>query len=151
MANKFACTFRNYLCAEPGCGEYAMEPGRRASCENDVHTPYCLTNLTLALRERIDGRLPAEAVPAANPLLPPEMHRAPPSTEPGAELGYCFRHSAPSTRQAKAEFWESCLGPRANMEDKERFLAENPDYVEAVRKYRAGVDLKGLLKMSSEV
>ena len=152
----FACTFRNYLCAEPGCSNFAIELSRRASCERDVHTVECLANFTTELRKRTDGRTPAAVVAEVNPHLPPTEHRAwsyrfSESGGGGGELGYCAQHSEPASRMPKVRFWEDCLIPRAAQAEKQRFLAEHPEYVEAVCRYRAGVDLKGILQMAPEI
>lgn len=139
-----ACTFRNKLCATEDCNSYALEPCRRAACVNDKHTDFCLKNLvaTLALRRQY----PKEALKVVGDTyglgFPEIMYKAPPFEGP-AQIGYCAEHSDCGSAGDKAIFWAK----RETAEEKVRFVEGNGVYVETVREWRHGPDLKGLLKV----
>ncbi|KAK8091174.1 hypothetical protein PG994_000679 [Apiospora phragmitis] len=160
MANAPACTFRNRLCAEDECDNYALEPTRRAACQQrfagkDDHTAFCHLNLIDVLEQRRKYPDAVEIVAADyGPGFPKSALQAPPCSEPGAELGYCGQHSYLGGREAKVKFWEQICGGhdgsggsrQSRDEDRRKFLEEYAVYVETVHKW-CRVDLKELLKM----
>ncbi|KAK8128594.1 hypothetical protein PG984_009702 [Apiospora sp. TS-2023a] len=139
-----ACTFRNYLCAKEGCNQYALEPCRRAACVNDKHTEFCLQNLvdTLDLRRQYPNDAVKVVGDTYGPGFPESMYKAPPFEE-AAQIGYCAEHSDSNPAGDKAAFW----GRRETAEIKVKFVEGHAAYFETVRKWRSGLDLKGLLKV----
>ncbi|KAK8079620.1 hypothetical protein PG997_007438 [Apiospora hydei] len=156
-SNDPACTFRNLLCAEEDCDNYALEPERRAACQlryadgTADHTPVCRMNLVDILEQR--RKYPdAVAVVSADygPEFPKSALRAAPCSEKGAELGYCATHSNPGGRDAKVRFWEQCEYSRSLRlrGEKIKFLEEYAKYVKTVKEW-CRVDLDALVRMPS--